>query len=165
MLGDAPYAINYAENPVVNETFNNNVNAMDDTAYKNMGDEDLEPKSLLSKFYDNAFRIGTSNAFETLSAEYENSINLVVDKINEYVEAAQAAREAIEAAISKDQTAHKLALEAKETALNNYPSYETVVANSDSSSYAVLQYYADKKAAGDKAYNDVWNSNCWKYEG
>lgn len=166
MLSTESYGINYSENPVVNETFYNEVNSMNENAYKNIGDLDLEPKNILSKFYDNAFKIGTSDAFETLSIEYEDSINLIIEKINEYVSSAKNAKSLIEEAIDKDKKAHQLATAAKELVLSNYPSYETVLAskNVTSADYSIIDYNNDKKSAGDTEYNIVWKSKCWKYE-
>lgn len=164
MLSTESYGINYSENPVVNESFYNEVNSMNENAYKNIGDLDLEPKNILSKFYENAFKIGTSDAFETLSIEYENSINLIIGKINEYVEISKNAKVLIDEGIAKDKKAHQLATDAKELVLSNYPSYEEVLAsnNVNMSDYSIDDYNRDKKAAGDKEYNNVWKSNCWK---
>ena len=69
---------------------------------KNIGDLDLEPKNILSKLYDNAFKIGTSDDLETISIEYENSINLIIGKINEYVEISKNAKVLIDEGIAKD---------------------------------------------------------------
>lgn len=166
MIENISYDINYSDNPVVNESFYNEVNCMNENAYRNISDLDLNPKIILSKFYDAAFKIGTSDAFETLSIEYENSVNLIIGKINEYVEISKNAKVLIEDAIDKDKKAHQLATAAKEIVLSNYPSYEEVLSSKkvDSTVYSILQYESDKKKAGDSEYNNVWKSNCWKYE-
>ncbi len=165
MLGDAPYDINYAENPVVNEKFNSNVEAMNDKAFNSIGDEDLQPKSTLSEYYQTAFIMGNSNAFETLSTEYENGINAVVESINEYVEIAKNAKMAIEEAIAKDKKAHELALAAQALALEKYPAYDPKKDKSGKVTYHKWEYFSDKEKAGEEAYNATWKSNCWKYEG
>lgn len=164
MLENIYCDINYSENPIVNDNFNLEINSMNEKAYKSIGDLDLETKSILSKFYNTAFKIGTSDAFETLAIEYENSVDVVTYKINEYVANAKNAKRTIEEAINKDKKAHRLATSAKELFLSNYPSYEEMLISKNITSelYPVLQYETDKKKAGDNEYNTVWKSNCWK---
>ena len=164
MNENVPFDINYSDSPIVNETFNSEIESMNENAYKKIDELDLVPKDILSKFYNTAFKLGTSDAFETLSIEYERSINFVIDKINDYVSNAKKAKIVIEEAINKDKKAHQLAKTAKELALNNYPSYDEVLIskNTTSSLYPIWQYEADRKVVLDNEYNIVWKSNCWK---
>lgn len=154
--------IDYATNPVINDTYNKIVKAMDETCFKDI-EESMDPKSKLSKFYTRTFKVGNTNTFEILSNEYEGVINSATAKMDEYVETASAAKAAIEAAIDQDQKAHKLAEEARIKAANNYPAF---VQNYDEKTGKPTNSYDDycnaRAEAVKKAYNDTWNANCWK---
>lgn len=154
--------IDYAENPVVNSTYNSIVKSMDESCFTNI-EESIDPKSKLSKFYTRTFKVGNTDTFELLSNEYETAINSATDKMDEYVEKASKAKAEIEAAIAQDQKAHKMAEQARIDTANNYPSF---VQEYDKKTGKPINSYDDycnaRAAAVKKAYNDTWNANCWK---
>ncbi len=126
--------------------------------FKTLVDFDLDPKSMLSNFYDDTFKVGTQNTFEDIPVVFEAVVNKVISEMNDYVEIAQKAKKAIEEAIAKDAKAKQLA----EEAYKNEPDIYTIkikTVNGKTTKACVLDTEATK-AAKEKAYAETWEENC-----
>ena len=130
--------------------------------FKGLCDYDLNPKSLLSDYYDDTFKVGVQNTFEDIAVVYEANVNKAIDIMNDYASTASAAKAAIEAAIAKDAEAAKLAKEAYDSDTNLV--YDTVeVVNDAGQKEKVKKLNAEKTlAAREAAYAKTWDANCWK---
>ena len=134
----------------------------DSTNFKNKENYDPNPSNRLNKFDYETFKAGPGNAFQTVTNEFESSINSVNDAVNSYVATAQAAKAAIEAAIAQDAAAKK---HAEEAAAAVEPIYKTVGTGTykDGIEITKSEYDAEATAAARQAaYDEVWNAECWK---
>lgn len=130
--------------------------------FKGLNDYDLNPKSMLSDYYDDTFKVGAQNTFEDISVVFEAKVNRAIDLMNDYTATATAAKIAIEAAIAKDAEAARLAQEAYNNEPNVYK--EETSWSSEQGAWVKTSVYDEAAtiAAKEAAYARTWEANCWK---
>ena len=154
----------YYNNPVFTPEYRTKVlEVKDSPKFNNRENYDANPSSRLNKFDYETFKAGPGNAFQTITNEFEGTINNINDTVNGYVATAQAAKAAIEAAIAQDALA-KAHTEAAAAAVE--PIYKTVgtgTYDKDGNEITRSEYDAEATAAARQAeYNRVWEAECWK---
>ena len=135
----------------------------DSTNFKNKENYDPNPSNRLNKFDYETFKAGPGNAFQTVTNEFESSINSVNDAVNSYVSTAQTAKAAIEAAIAQDAAAKKHAEEAAAAVEPIYKDVPTGETDKAGNPITRREYDAEATAAARQAaYDEVWEAECWK---
>lgn len=158
-MADLPEQV--TSNPEVeifNSVYLEKVNIIKDSSLKGLEDKnDTNPK-ILNRFDDIVFGVGNTDAFKVLSDEYENRIDSLTKKIDDYVAIAQAALADIQAAIAQDEAARKAAQDAYDAVMDNDAAY-TYADTEDGEAYL---HTDEQKADAQAAYNAKWIALCWK---
>lgn len=113
---------------------------------------------LMNYFDDTAFGVGQTNAFKTLSDEFENSIQELTAQINDYVSYANDCIGAVNKAIKKDKDALDAANAAAAKVADVYVGTGVFVDGVEQKTYSEEATMAAKQAE----FERVWEEKRWK---
>ena len=143
---------------VFNANYENQAKIINDTSLKGLEDKNNTNPKVLDQFDDTTFGVGNTDVFKVLSDEFEGTIDNILSQIDDYVAIAQAALEAIKAAIAQDQAARAEAQKAYDEVMSNDAAYTYA----DTENGVPYLHEAEQQADAQAAYNEVWYAKCWK---
>ena len=145
---------------VMDETYYvNSKNAKDAKPLSSNSAEISSNLKLMEKFDNTAFGVGETDAFKTLSDEFEGAIEELSAQIDDYASYANECIAAVNKAIEKDEKALDLANKAASAVEDVY----SPTGEKDEDGNDILAYDAEATAAArKKAFDETWEANRWK---